>query len=151
MLANGVKRSLGLLAYLATRSLLRTLACRHRSSVAKIVKTLRVGSDFVVRDNGHHLKIWQLKHLDPTPRKGESVDVIDVPAFMPSRRDGLIARLRSRTCESCGDTTGPFEMHQTRTLAEMAAELSGFGPSRARRRKTQVLCRPCHARRHQRR
>lgn len=148
LLAQGVKRSLGLLAYMASRSLFKTLAARHRSGLAKIKKRLRSGADFVVRENGRSLTVWQLKHLDPTPRMGQIVDMLDIPAFMPGRWDHLIVRLKSRICEACGDTSGPFEVHQTRTLVEMVAELSAFGPSLAQPRKTLVLCSSCHAMRH---
>ncbi len=62
-----MKRSLGLLAYMATHSLMRTLARRHRSSVAKIARKLRAGSDLVVREEGRSRKVWLLKHLDLSP------------------------------------------------------------------------------------
>src|SRR6266851_9234471 len=147
-LAAGVKRSLGLLAYIATHSLMRTLARRHRSSVAKIARKLRAGSDLVVREEGRSRKVWLLKHLDLSPRKWATVDAIDVRATIPSRRDDPIGRLHARICEACGGTDGPFEMHHSQTLADMRDDLRDLPVLPPRWRKTLVLCRTCREVRH---
>jgi hypothetical protein len=136
---------------MATRSLMRTLARRHRSSVAKIARKLRAGSDFVVREDGRSRKIWLLKHRDLSPRKWATVDAIDMRAAMPSRRDDLIGRLHARICEACGGTDGLFEMHHSRILADMRHDLRDLPELPPRWRKTLVLCRTCREARHQQR
>lgn len=147
-IADGVKSSLDLLELVTFRSLLATLASRHRKTVgwakAHLKQGLDYGVSYVVRGQPRFLKLWRLKHLKTDAWYRAAVDQITVGSRLAQSRNDLIARLSACECEACGDTDGPFEVHHTRSLKDMQAEPFTARKRSARLRKTIVLCRRCH-------
>jgi hypothetical protein len=86
----------------------------------------------------------------PLKRQGR-VAIIDYPtAPTAPRRPGsqLLARLRQRQCEACGQPA-PVEVHQVRKLADLTTREGQQQPEWAQlmarmRRKTLIICPPCH-------
>jgi group II intron reverse transcriptase/maturase len=151
-IADGVKSSLDLLELVTFRSLLATIASRHRKTVSWAKEHLKQGADYgmslVIRGQPRLLKLWRLKHLKTDAWRQPIVDQITVGARLAQSRNDLIARLNASECEACGDTDGPFEVHHTRRLKDMQAEPFTILKRSARLRKTIVLCRRCHVARH---
>jgi group II intron reverse transcriptase/maturase len=151
-IADGVKSSLGLLELVTFRSLLATLASRHRKSASWAKKRLRYGSDYavthMVRDETRVLNLWRLKHLRLETWYRATVDTITVGSRLAQSDNDLVARLNARECEACGDTTGPFEVHHVRALKDMRGSPFTAVKRSSRRRKTIVLCRRCHVAHH---
>lgn len=147
-IANGVKPSLGVLELVVFRSLLKTLAMRHQTSAWRMKSLLKMGSDYgvsyVVRGEPHVLKFWRLKHLKQEAWPSPAVDVVTVGSRLAMSRNDLITRLNAGACESCGSTSGPFEVHHVRHLKDMQASPLTLWKRSARLRKTAVLCQPCH-------
>ncbi len=147
-IADGVKSSLSRLELVVIRSVMATVASRHRKSASWAKKHLRLGSDHgvtcMVRGKPRVLKLWKLKHLDLAPWHRAAVDTITVGSRLAQSRNDLIARLSARRCEACGDIDGPFEMHHVRALKDKSGEPFTVLKRVARQRKTTVLCRRCH-------
>jgi len=156
LLATDVWR-LSRLRWVAETSMLKTLAAKHRSTVSKIaakhravVQTsygkrtcfqARVERDgklpLVARFGGIPLA----RHKDVT-----LIDrVPDRPVTYPVKE--LTARLRKGRCELC-QQPGKVQVHQIRKLAQLD-KLGADQPTWAtvmvrKRRKTLVVCHPCH-------
>lgn len=77
-IADGVKRSLSLLELVVLRSLFATLASRHRTTVRRIKRALKMGSGYgitrIVRGKMRVHKVWLLKHLELRPWRNAVVD-----------------------------------------------------------------------------
>jgi group II intron reverse transcriptase/maturase len=59
-------------------------------------------------------------------------------------RSELLERLLAEECELCGTTDGDFEVHHVRRLADLKKEAVWERVMAMRRRKTLVVCSPCH-------
>ena len=107
-IADGVKSSLDLLELVMFRSLLATIACRHRVTTAKVKKKLRMGSDYgvvtTVRGAPRVLKLWKLKHLNVTVWPSASIDTVTVGSRLAQSPNDLVTRLKASVCEACDDT-----------------------------------------------
>lgn len=145
--ADDVKSALGLLELVVLRSLIKTLAMRHRIASVKIVRRLRKGTDYeltsLIRGELRGLKLWRLKHLTRTFWISPTIDNVTAGAWWVSTPNDLIDRLNARKCEACGDTTGPFEMHHRRRVQGTRGNQSDDTGPIMRRRKTIVLCPSC--------
>jgi group II intron reverse transcriptase/maturase len=154
LLASDVFR-LARLRWVAETSLLKTLAAKHRTTVTAMARKHRATittphgprtcfqatatregrKPLVVRFGGVPLK---------RQKKAVITDRLPDP---PTRRKELIQRLRTRRCEYC-ETSADVEIHQVRKLAD----LTRAGRPQPRwahlmarmRRKTLVVCSPCH-------
>jgi group II intron reverse transcriptase/maturase len=148
---------LNTLHWVMQKSLLKTLAHKHKSSVAKMARRFaakvatpygpracletrvpRVGKEpLIARFGGLPLRV------------GLTVDFED-PLLARKRQGGteLLQRLLANECEACGSTEN-VEVHHVRKLADLHRQGKKPPPDwvrlmASRRRKTLVLCRVCH-------
>lgn len=138
-------------------SLLRTLACKHRSSVAKLARRLvakvatpyglRACLEVQVTREGKAPLIGRFGGLPLRRTLSASIDDRPLEAKWLSKTE-LLQRVLANTCEACGSTQS-VEVHHVRKLADLNRR-SGRSPPdwvrlmASRRRKTLVLCRACH-------
>ncbi|MEM9991306.1 MAG: group II intron reverse transcriptase/maturase, partial [Bacteroidota bacterium] len=146
-LAYGVKYSLRKLYYLWKKSLLKTLACKYRCSVTKIVRRLKTRQGFVVRfkvkGKDRSVAVFNIKDIDKLPNLWQRVDAYPFAHFTKGRSD-VMDRLNAGQCEHCGATDKPCEIHHVRKLADMKNSPLWKRVASARKRKRIVLCVPCH-------
>ena len=144
------------LCWYAETSMLKTLAAKHKSTVTAIaarhkakVQTpygLRTCFEARIERDGKPPLVARFGGI-PLVRDKNAVLTDRIPGRMPYPRKELVARLLARRCELCGDT-GTVLVHQVRKLASLGKP----GPGQPRwaavmarkRRKTLVVCRPCH-------
>ena len=147
--ADDNKRALGLLELVVFRSLVKTLALRHRTTRARTMARLWKGTDYevssVVRGKLRSIKLWRLKHLTRTYWISPIIDDVTRGAWWVKRPNDLIDRLNARECEACGGTTGPFEMHHLRRVRDLRSGSLTVWKRSGIRRKTIVLCSSCRA------
>lgn len=147
--ADDIKSALGLLELVVFRSLVKTLAMRHRTSSAKTMAQLWNGTDYevssIVRGRRRSIKLWRLKHLTRTYWTSSMIDSVTAGPWWVSSPNDLIDRLRARECEACGDTSGPFEMHHLRRAQDLRSGSLTVWQRSGWRRKTIVLCPSCRA------
>lgn len=68
----------------------------------------------------------------------------EYPNTIWSKRSELLNRLLAQECELCGKADGGFEVHHIRKLADLKNKQKWEQLMAARRRKTLIVCRPCH-------
>jgi group II intron reverse transcriptase/maturase len=148
----------GKLRWVAETSLLKTLAGKHKSSVAAMARKYKatIETDYgprkclrveVQRDKGKKPLVAQFGGI-PLKRKHDAVIIDHTPQFLMTNRSELLQRVLADTCELCGSHER-VEVHHIRKLADL--EKSGrkerpvwVKQMAARRRKTLVVCRKCH-------
>jgi RNA-directed DNA polymerase len=62
-----------------------------------------------------------MKHLEVRTWFRPEIDAITVGSRLAQSPNDLATRLQGSTCEACGTTTGPFEMHHVRRLKDLRA------------------------------
>ena len=140
----------------AVTSMLKTLGAKHQSTVSKMaarfqakIETpygLRTCFEARIHRDGKPDLVARFGGI-PLIRKKNAVLRDHTPTPIPTPRKELIHRLLKRRCELCGEP-GKVLVHQVRKLAS----LGNAGPGQpawaalmARmRRKTLVVCTPCH-------
>jgi hypothetical protein len=138
-------------------ALLKTLACKHKTTVNKIaarytakVSTphgLRTCTQAIMQRDGRPPLTARFGGI-PLVRKKDAVLVDQIPV-RPPRRKELITRLLNGTCEAaCGKTSEQVRVHHVRKLADLQQK-GRPQPAWAqlmakRRRKTLIVCPSCH-------
>ena len=157
LLAGDVAR-LSRLHWVMVTSLLKTLAGKYDSSVSKMARKYQatIVTPFgprkcmqvsVERGEGRKPLVARFGGI-PLRRQKYAVPVDRDPVRPTVGTKELITRLRGRRCEMCG-RAATVEVHQIRKLADLAnpglPETPPWMALMARlRRKTLVVCRPCH-------
>jgi group II intron reverse transcriptase/maturase len=140
----------------AETSMLKTLAAKYESTVPKMAARykakittphgLRTCFEARIRRENKPDLVARFGGV-PLIRKKDAVLIDRVPARPPAPRKELIHRLRSRRCELCSDPA-KVVIHQVRKLASLGQAGAGqpaWAAKMARmRRKTLVVCAPCH-------
>jgi group II intron reverse transcriptase/maturase len=146
------------LRWVAETSLLKTLAGKHKSSVAAMARKYKATTQTqagprkclrVIVERGKEKKplVAQFGGI-PLKRKQEAILVDRVPQFLMTNRSELLKRVLADTCELCGSKE-QVEVHHIRKLADLEKPGAKEKPvwvkqMAARRRKTLVVCHPCH-------
>lgn len=140
----------------AETSMLKTLAAKHDTSVSKMARKYKA---VIETPHGRRTCFRAIveragrKPLVATfggiPLKRQKKAVLDDRILAPvaTRRKELVSRLQTGRCELCQQPT-KVEVHQVRKLADLAMP-GARQPAWARvmtkrRRKTLVVCQPCH-------
>jgi RNA-directed DNA polymerase len=152
-LANNVSRVLSKLHHLWVTSLWKTLAAKRRSTVTKVARSMKCqgGYTLVVRgdSNIHAFPIYSLKEIRKEPITFTSVDLPPKTWVFTHGRSELIRRIEAWKCEYCGATEGGFQVHHIRKLKDVDKGKYLWQQVMSwRRRKTLVLCVPCHQKLH---
>ena len=157
LLAQDVFR-LELLRWVIETSMLKTLAGKHKSTVAKMAhkyKT-RVRTDdglrtcfevTVQRNNGRKPLVARFGGI-PLKRTRTAVITDLIPVMATTRRNELIRRLIAGRCELCGGQVG-LQVHPVHKLADLNKPGRPERPTwvrlmAMRKRKTLVVCEHCH-------
>lgn len=135
------------LEWMAHTSLYKTLGRKRDEEWAKVFRRMWSpnGRALKYSQDGteKRLRVFRLKdRRAPDPRHQP-----DQPPnlFNFSSRSELLKRLSASRCEACDSWEGPFEVHHVRKLADVAKGATRWDRMMAeRKRKTLVLCRPCH-------
>lgn len=143
-------------------SLLKTLAAKHRSSVAKQAAKYRTKVTTADGQSSSCLQVWVERVGKPPvkaqfggiPLKRKPMAVLDERPPQPYvNYTELEQRLRAQVCQACGATEW-IEVHHIRKLADIQGKGGRNIPAWRRhmmaiQRKTLVLCRQCHEKLHQ--
>jgi len=145
------------LEWVMRTSMLRTLAAKHRSSVPKMtarhrarIQTpygLRTCFEAVVPRQGREPLVARFGGI-PLRRNRNAVPYDRVPDPGPHRHREVVRRLLRSDCEVCGHN-GQVEAHQVRKLAGLGTAGITATPRwkeimAGKRRKTLIVCGPCH-------
>jgi hypothetical protein len=157
LLAQDVFR-LDRLHWVMETSMLKTLAGKHRSTVAAMARKYKTVIDTpdgprtgfqvtVPRDQGRKPLVARFGGI--SLRRQRTAVLTDLaPTTVTTKRNELIHRLLAGGCEICQSRTNT-EVHHIRKLADLNRPGRRAKPAwvhlmAKRRRKTLVVCRPCH-------
>jgi group II intron reverse transcriptase/maturase len=146
------------LRWVMETSMLKTLAGKHRSSVTKMAAKYKTVIDTpagkrtcfqvtVARDHGRKPLVARFGGI-PLRRQRTAVLTDLAPVMASTKRNELIHRLLADRCEIC-EARNQIEVHHIRKLADLNRHDRPDRPAwihlmAKRRRKTIVICRPCH-------
>ena len=152
----------GKLQWVMSQSLAKTLAAKHKTTCRNIIRRHRstVQTEHweraclqvvVEQGNGKRPLVAQFGGI-PLKRNRQAVLVDQQPQRYRTELNELIQRLLADECELCGSTVN-VEVHHIRALRDLYVKGQGNKPKwvqvmAARRRKTLVVCRPCHLNAH---
>jgi len=149
-LADNLKDAAGRVLWITQKSFFRTLAAKRKSSVKKVVKSLKKGPNrFVISVDrgGKGIKEYELiastKQLKTEKVTYDRVDLIP-KTWMYQSRNELTKRLLADECEWCGIRGSQVEVHHVRKLGNLEGKTPWERQMIERRRKTMVLCVECH-------
>jgi hypothetical protein len=138
-------------------SMLKTLAAKHRSTVTKMARKYKTVIDtgdgprtcfqVTVQRKGRKPLVARFGGI-PLKRQRTATLVDLSPVTASTKRNELIHRLLAGACEICGSADNT-EVHHIRKLADVNRPGRPDRPAwthlmAKRRRKTLVVCRPCH-------
>ncbi len=127
-----VKAQLRPLQFVVQTSLLKTLANKRHSSLAKVLASVRD------KDGNWYVKSRDLSGKERTVR-------VALPRYIAAfSRTDLVDRLFSARCALCGDENKPVEIHHVRKLQDHTKSPLMAQVKAARRRKRIPLCVDCH-------
>ena len=146
------------LEWVMGQSLAKTLANKHKSTRRKIFRRYKstVQTEHgeraclkveYQRGEGKRPLVAQFGGI-PLKRNRQAVLVDQKPQPYRFERNELIQRLLANECEMCGSTVD-VQVHHVRALRDLNVKGQGEKPlwiqiMATRRRKTLVVCRPCH-------
>lgn len=148
-------RKLNYFGYLMEYSCLKTLACKHKTTIAKIIRKSKDGKGK-----------WRIAYQN---RKGQCycyfadfsecresryfTDTIDTTAMRHSRTKTVFEqRLSAKVCELCGCTDAEhYEIHHVHKVKDLKGKEFWEQVMIAKRRKTIVVCKKCHKKIHRKR
>lgn len=143
------------LLWLTATSFFKTLAGKRKSSVMKVLKSLKRGpARYVVplRDKeGNTVREYELVvSTRQIPRRKTTRADLDQQPFLwkYQSRTELGQRLLANQCEWCGTQEGEMQVHHVRKLADLKGKTVWEYWMIERRRKTLVLCKHCHTELH---
>jgi hypothetical protein len=145
-LASNFYQGLGLLQYIAQTSLVKTLASKHKTSVAKIYQRYTGGEDkrLTVVDGKHKSEWLRLKDVNRSGKAKRDVDV-EYKSLKHTGRSEIVERLNAEECEYCGKIGGYFEVHHVRKMADIKDGKEFWQKLMiTRNRKKIVVCIECH-------
>ena len=148
----------GRLQWVMGNSLTKTLANKHKTTSAKIYRRFKSTVETahgeracleVVEQRGEGKRPLVARFGGiPLKRNRQAVLADRKPTRNRTERNELIQRLLADTCELCA-ATADIEVHHVRALRDLNVKGQRSKPKwvqvmAARRRKTLVVCRPCH-------
>jgi Type II intron maturase len=156
LLAGDVYR-LNQLEWVMKTSMLKTLACKHDSTVTKMADryktTIATPSgprrcfEVSVERDGRKPLIARFGGI-PLRRKRNAVLTDRIPAPINVRRKELVSRLVAGRCELCKQTGGTVDAHHVRKLADLVRpghpQPAWDQLMAKRRRKSLIVCADCH-------
>ncbi|MDQ8738588.1 group II intron reverse transcriptase/maturase [Paenibacillus sp. LHD-38] len=148
MLANNVS-VLGKFHYIMSFSMYKTFASKYRTSVYKILNKYKVNGVFSIRyrtKNGIKTSMLYNQGFRQNLNNVQKHLAVDYEpnTWAFKGRSSLIRRLVAETCEWCGCSGMPLEMHHIRKLKDVKGKNKWERKMIERRRKTMALCIKCH-------
>jgi len=149
-MAENVSYMMNNIHYLMTYSCRKTLAGKHKTSMAKIIKEYQVGAtDWGVKyknkKNDENIRYFynQGYTKKDEPYKEARVDTLPNVAIYRGTTE-LEKRISAKQCEMCGAEDISFHIHHVHRLKDLKGKEYWEQLMLTRKRKTLVLCVNCH-------
>ncbi|PFJ70682.1 group II intron reverse transcriptase/maturase [Bacillus cereus] len=132
--------------YFMKYSFAKTLAAKHKMSVAKVMAKYKVKGHLAIQYQAKSEKRISYFYNDGFRRKDKVMYIVQdtLPNSQLWWRNSLIKRLSANRCEWCGKNDVPLEMHHVKKLKDLEGKKLWEKKMIARKRKTLALCARCH-------
>ncbi|WP_409968032.1 reverse transcriptase domain-containing protein [Bengtsoniella intestinalis] len=139
--------AVGAFASLMKYSMLKTFANKYRTKVSKIKARYVVNGAFTVKyqtTTGEKQAVFYNKGYkrQVKPLFGQ-VDTLDYLKKY-DKPNALAHKLRSKTCELCGERVESVEIHQVKRLKDLSGDEEWERIMLKKHRKTMAVCQKCH-------
>ena len=135
-------------AYLMEYSCLKTLAGKHKSSLSKILHDFKDGKGkwCIPYETADGIQYRYFANYNECRKARNFSDTISNAAIVHSYSiNTLESRLKARVCELCGAIgCDRYELHHVNKLKNLKGKKQWEKVMIAKRRKTLVVCVPCH-------
>jgi group II intron reverse transcriptase/maturase len=135
-------------AYLMEYSCLKTLAAKHKCTIAKVKERYKDGKGkwcIPYQTKVGRKQLYFAKYSDSKKVKKPSDTRTNAAVIHTSRTTTFESRLKAKQCELCGTTeSGHYEIHHVNKVKNLSGKESWERVMIAKRRKTLVVCRECH-------
>lgn len=138
---------LNYMAFLMEYSCLKTLAAKHKSSVAKMKKQFRCGKRWGIpyQTKSGTARCLFAKYMDCKDSANGSDLIPHMDVIFGYATNSIEKRLKARVCELCGATESAcFEIHHVNKVKNLKGKEPWERAMIAKRRKTLVVCQECH-------
>ena len=140
--------AIGRFANVMKYSMLKTFACKYRSTVSKIkaqyVKNGLFTVEYRTKAGIKNATFYNggFKRIEEPIR---DLNVSNLPPYKKyDKVNSFINRIRARICELCGKHTEDLVFHQVKKLKDLKGEQEWERVMKEKRRKTLVVCMECH-------
>ena len=134
--------------YLMKYSCLKTLACKHKSSISKVIEMFKDGNGgwgipYMTKKGWK--RCYFANYADCKGNANSSDIIKDVARMYNQSVTTLEKRLKAHTCELCGTAESDhYEVHHVNKLKNLKGKQPWEIVMLAKRRKTLVVCQKCH-------
>lgn len=139
-------------SYLMEYSCLKTLSAKHQSKVTKVQEHYKdgFGGWAIPYETKQGKKMCHIvKHTDCKKAAGDVDRIEDATTKFRLSRNTFERRLAVKQCELCGSTDATqYEIHHIHKVKDLKGKEPWEKMMIAKRRKTIVVCKNCHARIH---
>ncbi len=141
--------------YLMEYSCLKTLACKHKTTIAKIIRKNKDGKGKwrIAYQNRKGQCYCYFANFSECKESRYFTDAIDTTAMRHSRTKTVFEqRLSAKVCELCGCADAEhYEIHHVHKVKDLKGKEFWEQVMIAKRRKTIVVCKECHKKIHKKR
>ena len=151
-MAENVSDQMGMLYHVMEYSCLKTLAGKHKCSVAKIKATYRIGKGWGVRyDTAKEKNKIRYFYNQGFQMSNKKLDynfdeLVNTNQYVG--RTELEQRMKASKCELCGKENVKFHIHHTNKVKNLKGKTPWEQIMIAKNRKTLVVCEECHKKIH---
>lgn len=136
--------------WIMERSLIKTLASKHKTTGSKIFNKYNHNGQFGIEyetKKGKKIMFLHPKSYtknDYVKMTNEEIDYYPNNIGLRMGRTSLIDRLKANKCEWCMEKDVPLEIHHVRKLKDLKGKKLWERRMIERQRKTMALCKKCH-------
>jgi group II intron reverse transcriptase/maturase len=135
-------------AYLMEYSCLKTLAAKHKCSIANVKKIYKDGKGkwcIPYQTKAGKKKLYFAKYSDSKKIKESSDTRTNAAVVHAYSKTTFESRLKAKQCELCGTTeSNRYEIHHVNKVKNLSGKELWERVMIAKRRKTIVVCEECH-------
>lgn len=134
--------------YLMEYSCLKTLARKHKLTVAQIRAKYACGKSWGIpyktKDGQKTAMIVTLAKLRTESVYPAEIDIVRKPWIDFDRRNEIATRLATEKCELCGAENVDVKVHRTNSVKHLKGNEEWERIMKDKRRKTLIVCEKCH-------
>ncbi len=139
---------LGYFAYLMEYSCLKTLAGKHKTTIAKVIRQHndeKGNWGIPYKTMGGEKRCYFADYTEAKKVRNASDIITNATMINGSTRTTFEQRLNANVCELCGNTQSDhYEIHHVHKVKDLKGKEPWERAMIAKRRKTMVACRECH-------